>query len=82
MKLIEKLAREYSDTASWDPFIEVPAFEAGFRAAREMAVKEARNYPTTNDEGEPCNPYGLCSLCGGGPEVATFLEKLGEEEVK
>lgn len=54
-------------------------YEKGFKAAREMAVYEAINYPTTDDEGEPTEPYSHCCTCGGGPGVAEFIKKIGEE---
>lgn len=83
MNLIEKLGYECSkelwgNSERDDPPGDLAknAYLAGFRKAREMAAGEARNYPSDIAE-----PYGFCTVCGGGPEVAKFIEKLGEEEV-
>lgn len=78
-----ELLSEFLGKQGFYPFFLVfqKAYLAGFEKAREMAVEEAKNYPTHDDEG-PCEPYRFCNVCGGGPAVALFIEKLGEEEVK
>ena len=85
MKLIEKLATEIEDKIDLKiskfggpTYYGRAMYEAGFRKARDLSVQTAINYPNDID----VKPFGFCNVCGGGPEVAKQIEKLGEQEVE
>lgn len=81
MKKMEKMSEEYADKLSYgggfDQATLYEGYVAGFKAAREIAVKTAQNHP--NEPG--VEPWGWCNICGGGPDIAKSIDQIGEEEV-
>lgn len=69
MKLIEKLAEGFQinhPTGGWDNAAAEDGFIAGFRAAREIAIREAKQ---VDEFGLPC------------VNMVTIMERIGEEEI-